>query len=115
MRLLILAVLDCLESKYRHQPRPLFLLAEVAPLVERAMHEELTRLLLTWLTAGRRADVYGLVPLERIAGIVSWAIFGPAIQWSQETATTSAEQMANTILRVIMEGVTQLAPEAAPV
>src|SRR5262249_44400345 len=43
LQLLIQAVLDCLEGKYRHQQRPSLILAEVAPLLERAMHEELTR------------------------------------------------------------------------
>src|SRR5207245_1169962 len=56
LQLLIQAVLECLEGKYRHQPRPLFALAEVAPLVERAMHEELMELLLTWLKQERRAE-----------------------------------------------------------
>jgi AcrR family transcriptional regulator len=111
LQLLIQAVLECLEGKYRHQPRPLFALAEVAPLVERAMHEELTALLLTWLTHAERAQMHRLVSLEMIARIVSWAIFGTATQWSQETTTVASEEMARTILVVIMAGVAQLVPE----
>jgi AcrR family transcriptional regulator len=111
--LLIRAVLACLEGKYRHQPRPLYALAEVAPLVERAMHEEVMELLLTWLKQASCAETYRLVPPERIAGVVSWAIFGTALQWSQEIATLSADEMAHTILIVIMEGVAHLVPEMA--
>jgi AcrR family transcriptional regulator len=114
LQVLIQAVLECLEAKYRHQPRPLFALAEVAPLVERAMHEELTELLLTWLTQIRRTETQGLIPLDRIARVVSWAIFGTAMQWSQEKMTVSSEEIGNTILLVIMEGVAHLVPELVP-
>jgi AcrR family transcriptional regulator len=112
LQLLIQAVLECLEGKYRHQPRPFFALAEVAPLVERAMQEELTELLLTWLKQERRAERPARIPLESIASVLSWAIFGTALQWSQEATTIASEEMANTILLVIMEGVA--VPELAP-
>jgi AcrR family transcriptional regulator len=112
LQLLIQAVLECLEGKYRHQPRTLFALAEVAPLVERAMHEELTELLLTWLQQARRAERQAHTSLEGIACIVSWAIFGPALQWSQEPIAAASEEMATMILLVIMEGVA--VPELIP-
>jgi AcrR family transcriptional regulator len=114
LRMLIQAVLGCLEEKYRHQPRPLFALAEVAPLVERAMREELAELLLTWLKQGRCAQIQRSVPLERLAQVVSWAIFGTALQWSQEATAVSAEEIGNTILLVVMEGVAHLVPEFVP-
>lgn len=52
--------------------------------------------------------------METVARIVSWAIFGTVIQWSQEESTTSSEQMANALLLVILEGVARLAPNALP-
>jgi len=112
LQLLIQAVLECLEGKYRHQPRPLFALAEVAPLVERAMHEELTELILTWLKQARRVEPHACMPLAGIARVVGWAIFGPALQWSQEPMTATSVEMATMILLVIMEGVA--VPELAP-
>ncbi|MEI4914020.1 hypothetical protein Q8G39_28640, partial [Klebsiella pneumoniae] len=53
-------------------------------------------------------------PLETTASVVGWAIFGTAIQWSQEETTVSSEQMVDSISQVIMEGVARLAPDALP-
>jgi AcrR family transcriptional regulator len=111
LRLLIQAVLNILEEKYRHQHQPSLVLA---PMVERAVHEELTGLLLTWLKEARRGERRRREPLETIARVVSWAMFGTAIQWSQEEMTVSSEEMADVISQVIMEGVARLAPDALP-
>jgi AcrR family transcriptional regulator len=114
LKLLIQAVLESFEGKYRHQPRPSFMLAEVAPLVERVIQEELTELLLSWLKQARHAETHQLVPLETIARIVSWAIFGPAVQWSQEPIIVPLEQMANQILLVIEGNVIASYAESDP-
>ena len=111
LHLLIQAVLNALEEKYRHQHQPSLVLA---PMVERAVHEELTGLLLTWLKEARDGERRRREPLETIARVVSWAIFGTAIQWSQEETTMSSEEMADVISQVIMEGVARLAPDALP-
>ena len=111
LRLLTLAVLNALEEKYRHQHQPSLILA---PMVERAVHEELTGLLLTWLKEARRGERRRREPLETIASVVGWAMFGTAIQWSQEETTVSSEEMADVISQVIMEGVARLAPDALP-
>ncbi len=54
------------------------------------------------------------MPLETIARVVSWAIFGVALQWSREPVTVSSSQMAQDIYLVIIEGVAHLAPDALP-
>jgi AcrR family transcriptional regulator len=111
LRLLVQAVLNALEEKYRHQHQPSLVLA---PMVERAVHEELTELLLTWLKEAKSGERRRNESLETIARVVTWAIFGTAIQWSQEETTVSSEQMADVISQVIMEGVARLAPDALP-
>ena len=109
LHLLIQVILDSFEQKYCHQHHASFVLAT---LLERAMYEELTELLLTWLKQEKSAKTRGSVPMETIADIVSWAIFGAALQWSQQETTISKEQMANAILQVITEGTTRLVPDA---
>ena len=109
LRLLIQAVLNIFEEKYGHQHQPSLVLA---PMVEKAIHEELTELILTWLKEARRGERRRREPLETIARVVSWAIFGTAIQWSQEETTVSSVQMTDIISQVIMEGVARLAPDA---
>ena len=111
LHLFIQAVLEDFERKYRQ----LLLLHDVAPLIERATCEELARLLLTWLKQDGSAENRGLVSLETMARLVSWTIFGAAVQWSQEASAVSSEQMAHDVLLVITEGVAHLAPFARPV
>jgi endo-1,4-beta-D-glucanase Y len=106
---LIQVILDSFEHKYCHQHHASFVLA---PLLERAMHEELTELLLTWLKQEKSAKTRESVPMETIANIVSWAIFGAARQWSQKETTMSKEQMAHAILQIITEGTAHLVSDA---
>jgi len=40
--------------------------------------------------------------------IISWAIFGPAAQWSRGDQTISAEEMAHHVLVVVMAGLSPI-------
>lgn len=108
---LIQAMLNLFEGKYHHQHQKSLILA---PMVEQAIHEELNELLLTWLKEAKGGERRMDEPLETIANVVGWAIFGTAIQWSQEETTVSSEQMAESISHVIMEGVARLTSDALP-
>lgn len=105
LRLLIQTMLHYFEKKYQHQRR---MPQAVAPLIERAIHDELTTILLMWLK--QSDETQWTVPMETVARVVSWAIFGTVIEWSQEESTISLEQMSNDTLLVIIEGVAHLAP-----
>jgi AcrR family transcriptional regulator len=111
LRLLTQTVLSIFEEKYRHQYQPSLVLA---PMFERIVHEELTEQLLMWLKESRNGKRQKGEPLATIASVVSWAIFGTAVQWSQEETRMPLEEMAEVIARVIMEGVARLAPDALP-
>jgi Transcriptional regulator C-terminal region len=86
----------------------------LAPLLERAVHEELTALLLTWLKEASSGEKQGSEPLETIASVIGWAIFGTAVQWSQEDTNVSLEEMADITTQVILEGVARLIPDELP-
>jgi AcrR family transcriptional regulator len=110
LHLLIRTVLEYFKDMSSHCPPS----DALEPLIERATHEELAGLLLTWFKQGKRRDARWQVPPETIARVVSWAIFGAAVQWTQETTTRSSEQMAHDVLLVIMDGVAHLIPDELP-
>ena len=70
------------------------------PLIEARVQQEIYELLLDWIEAQpvRRADP------EVGACAVSWAIFGAGVQWSRNDAGPSAEEVADQVLQVIIEG-----------
>lgn len=111
LHLLIQTLLDYFEKKYQHQYQ---LSRAVAPLIEQAIHEELTGLLLMWLKRSKDKKTSWRVPMETLARVVGWAIFGAVLQWSQEESAISLEQMADDILLIVMEGVARLVPQALP-
>jgi AcrR family transcriptional regulator len=108
---LIHAVLACLESKYQHRPYLLDPLAGIAPLFEQAVPEELAKLILMLLKESTIESPSGLKSADAHARVVSWAIFGSALQWSKEPRLLSSEEMTNTILLVITTGITGLNAE----
>ncbi len=112
--LLIQAVLDNFESKYRHQAHLLPVLADMTPLFERAIQEELTALVLLCIKQEEGPNRRLRVPHEAVAQVVSWAIFGPALQWSQVPISISSEQMAQQIWLVTTEGIAHLLAHERP-
>ncbi len=105
LRLLVKVVLEHFEDEY-HQCDP----AEVVdPLLERATKDALANLLLTWLKQEQSAGTDFRVSVETIARIVSWTILGAAAHWYQEGLKLSAEQVADDVLLIVMEGIAHLA------
>lgn len=101
LQLLIHALLENFEQKYCHQRYSSLVLI---PLLEQAMHEELTTLLLSLLQQEKSLDLCKTATPETIANIVSWTIFGTAIQWSQQETSASKEQITEAILQIISKG-----------
>ena len=89
-------------------------LNDLGLLIDRAAQEELTELLVGWLRQGRGRATSWQVPVETIAKVVSWVIFGMAPQWGQESSTKTREQMVHDVVLVIVRGVERLTPEALP-
>lgn len=103
LQLLIRTVLDYFDSRC-DQCR---LSESAAPLFQRAAREGLAGLLLEWLKLN--GAIRPQVPLETIADMMSWTIFGAVSQRCHNAEIISSDEMAGTILRVMMEGVERLA------
>jgi AcrR family transcriptional regulator len=91
--------------EYVRQTRQACRLAQdVDSLIERAAYPELTSLLVEWLQYAGHNMATRHIPVETIAHMLSWAIFGAAAQWCQQ-GTISSEAMAQDVVLVLMEGV----------
>ena len=108
LRLLIEVVFDFLGG-FHHDCKPADI--QFDPLVERAVQQELAEILLGWLKQGKTAGVKPWVRLETAASVMSWAIFGTAVEWSQNERAPSVEVMTTQVLLVLTEGVAHLTPD----
>ncbi len=101
---LIQMVLEYFKAIYKRHHRS----RDVGPVIDKAIQEELSTLILMWLRAQKRQASPSLLSLETIAQIIGWTIFGAALQWSQEPTPLSSDQMAHEVLVMIMQGVGSL-------
>ncbi|WP_433944773.1 TetR family transcriptional regulator [Paenibacillus sp. SN-8-1] len=67
---------------------------------ENAIHKELHRLLLKWLHEANKQG-YSRDKVETKALVVSWGVFGSALQWSRNPQDRSVEWMVEAIMEVI--------------
>jgi AcrR family transcriptional regulator len=101
LRLLIVAVFDFLALWYYHlKPAD----RQFVPFFEVALQQELQEVLLHWLQQDGASISASQETVETTASIISWAIFGPAVQWSREDQTIAKEMMAEHILSVVIAG-----------
>jgi AcrR family transcriptional regulator len=99
--MLIWAVFDFL-AHFRDRLKPAD--KQFEPLFEVALQQELYEILFAWMKSVSR-DVHVSEEIgETTALVISWAIFGPAAQWSRGDRTTSAEEMTHSILSVVIAG-----------
>ena len=74
------------------------------PLIEARVQGELYELLLGWIEASPKKGSGRQVRPEVTASVVSWAIFGAALDWSRNGASRSSDEAADQVLSVIVEG-----------
>ncbi len=101
LRALIRGVFDFLAT-FRRYLRPAD--KQFEPLFEVALQKELYEVLLNWLNQVPSQALALQGKMETTALIISWAIFGPAVQWSREEQTCSAEEMACHVLTIVVAG-----------
>lgn len=105
LRILIQTVLEYFDTHCYCYPED-----SVNPLFEKAVQDEIANLLLKWLKQVPKTETEWRVPMETIVLMISWEIFGVAIEWGRSEKKFSAEQMTNHVLTVITEGMTNLTP-----
>jgi AcrR family transcriptional regulator len=74
------------------------------PLIEARVQGELYELLLGWIEAAPQKVNGRSVAPEVTASVVSWSIFGAALDWSRNGEASSSEEVADQVLLVIVEG-----------
>ncbi|HUP28314.1 MAG TPA: TetR family transcriptional regulator [Chloroflexia bacterium] len=98
LRSLITAVFDFLSGFYTTCKRSD---TQFEPMFETAMQQELYSVLLSWLkhAPGGKSSPNAM---EATALVVSWAIFGPAVQWSRGDRLVPADQITRDVMRVVV-------------
>lgn len=105
LRTLILGVFDFLALGRRYaKPSN----RQFEPLFEIALQQELSELLLRWLKQAPSEIPRPVETLETTALVISWAILGPAGQWSRGEQTCSAEEMAHHVLTIVVAGLSPI-------
>lgn len=82
----------------------------IHPMMERAAQEEIYSYLLHLLNSAARTEQRRTVPVETIALVMSWAIFGSAVRIDFEAQPGVDERMIEQMLSVLTEGLMQITP-----
>ncbi|HEV2581189.1 MAG TPA: TetR/AcrR family transcriptional regulator [Ktedonobacteraceae bacterium] len=111
LRILIRAVFDFLKE-FHHDCKPGD--TQFDPMFERAVQQELHTILAGWLMQASLSEKKRRIPVDTVADVLSWAMFGTAVTWSRDGQTPSAEEMTRHVLLILTEGVAHLAPDLLP-
>ena len=79
-------------------------MSQFRPLIESRVQGELYEFLLRWIEATPEKTIGRQVSTEVTASVVSWSIFGAALDWSRNGAAPSSEEVADHALAVIVGG-----------
>jgi hypothetical protein len=95
---LILAVFDFMALSRRYS-RPSN--RQFEPFFDIAIQQEIYALLLRWLKQAPSEVPERVEGVETTAQVISWAVFGPAAQWSRGDQSISKEVMVQRVLALV--------------
>ena len=98
----IVAVMEFLLPMHKNCSRPNR--EQMDPVFESAVQEELNKYLMDWFLMAPSSIVPPGLNQEVAARVWSWAIFGAALQWSQEARREPAAEIAREISIVLTAG-----------
>ncbi|MEI3611499.1 TetR/AcrR family transcriptional regulator [Pseudogracilibacillus sp. SO30301A] len=101
LRTVIQAVFDFLARFRQYMANPGN--SKFEPLFEIAMQKELYQLLFKWLSGESNTSVSQEM-VETTALVMSWGIFGSAVQWSRSPQNRTTEMMVQDVLVIVTAG-----------
>ena len=111
LAVLILAVCEFLAEMNRQCPPPH---GQMGPLMEKQIKAELYEILQAWVPDLRAGSTDHSPTTEQVAVVASWAIYGAAVQWSQQERPEPAERFVQQVLPLILSGLQPVAQAARP-
>jgi AcrR family transcriptional regulator len=78
------------------------------PLIESRVQREIEVFLDEWLRRAPRADAPPTVSREAAVTVLSWAVFGAAVEWSRGTRPLSVDEMAHQVVLLLEPGIKAL-------
>jgi AcrR family transcriptional regulator len=101
LKRLILTVCEFLAEMTRRCPVPH---GQLEPLIEKQITTELHEVLQVWLAEKPSGGSKRRPTPEQAAMVTSWAIYGAAVQWSQQPRQESAKEYVQQVLPLILCG-----------
>jgi AcrR family transcriptional regulator len=102
LRLLYRTVCDILNTYVRACPRSLG--EDHRSLMKLAVQEELYAFLLEWLKHALLSKKSLRYPLETVAGLLSWSLFGEGVEWASNPTKTTQDVMATHVVDLLSQG-----------
>jgi hypothetical protein len=78
---------------------------EVRPVFEAALQRELSAFLFSWLRRAEPADARALAGIEASALVMSWAIFGAAVEWTRDARRRPQADAVDQVISTLIDGV----------
>ncbi len=87
---------------------------QILPLVQTQITTAITEILVTWINEAHADGVADPMLYQTTAAITSWAIYGAAFYWSQQTERKSSNEFVSQSLPLVVAGLAQVIKVQTP-